>query len=121
VAVRDQEPSQRTDRLSLLRPYPAHPTTSLAGTAPHLLGDWHPTRNGDLSPTDVLPHSRTPVWWQCPEHHEWAAAPGNRLTGTGHGCPDCAAHARLPVHHQPAAASGENQGRHRPVRQVAAP
>ncbi len=73
------------------------PATCLAAAAPHLLGDWHPERNGALSPTDVLPHSGTPVWWQCPEYHEWAASPANRLTGTGHGCPDCAAAARPPV------------------------
>ncbi len=82
-------------------PYCAHkrptPTTCLAAAAPHLIPDWHPERNGALSPTDVLPYSGTPVWWQCSEHHEWAASPAARLTGTGHGCPDCAAAARPPV------------------------
>ena len=94
-------------------PYCAHtrptPTTSLAGVAPHLLGDWHPTRNSALSPTDVLHHTGTPVWSQCPDGHEWAASPANRLTGTGHGCPDCAARNR-----PPAAASPPDRPSNRP-------
>ncbi len=85
-------------------PYCAHkrptPTTCLAAAAPHLVRDWHPTRNGALSPTDVLPHSATPVWWKCPDGHEWAIAPMTRLAGTGTGCPDCAAHNRPPVRRQ---------------------
>jgi len=81
-------------------PYCAHklptPTTCLASVAPHLTTEWHPTRNGTLSPTDVLPRSDSPVWWQCPDGHEWATTPGTRLTGSG--CPDCAARNRPPVH-----------------------
>lgn len=87
-------------------PYCAHqlptPTTCLAAAAPQLLPDWHPTRNGALSPTDLLPRSAVPVWWQCPDGHEWAAAPTARLASPGHGCPACAARARPPVHRRPA-------------------
>jgi len=82
-------------------PYWAHqrptPTTCLAAAAPQLLPDWHRTRNGNLSPTDVLPRSAKVVWWQCPDGHEWAAAPTARLAGTGRGCPTCAARNRPPV------------------------
>ena len=89
-------------------PYCAHtrptPATCLAATAPQLIPEWHPTRNGDLSPTDVLPYSNVPVWWQCVEHHDWATTPAHRLVGTGHGCPDCATRNRPPVH-RPAADS----------------
>jgi len=85
-------------------PYCAHtrptPTTCLAAVAPQLIPEWHPTRNKDLSPTDVLPYSATAVWWRCPDHHEWATTPAARLAG-GTSCPDCAARNR-PVHHQPA-------------------
>ena len=80
-------------------PYCAHkrptPPTCLAAVAPHLAQEWHPTRNGTLSPTDVLPRSNTPVWWQCPEQHDWATAPADRLGGTE--CPDCAARSRPAV------------------------
>ncbi len=81
-------------------PYCAHkrptPATCLAAAAPQLLGEWHPDRNGALSPTDVLPRSNTPVWWRCPAGHEWATPPATRLAGRG--CPDCAARNRPPVH-----------------------
>jgi len=81
-------------------PYCAHkrptPATCLAAVAPQLLGDWHPDRNGALSPTEVLPGSNTPLWWRCRYGHEWAAAPVTRLAGRG--CPDCAARHRPPVH-----------------------
>jgi len=74
-------------------PYCTHklptPATSLAGAAPHLLRDWHPTRNTTVSPTDLLAQSATPVWWRCAEHHEWRSTPANRFAGRG--CPDCAA------------------------------
>ena len=90
-------------------PFCAHkrptPTTCLAAAAPDLIPEWHPTRNATLSPTDVLPHSGVPVWWQCPDHHEWVTAPANRLAGAGTGCPDCAARNRPPVRHQPAHSS----------------
>jgi len=81
-------------------PYCAHtrPTSStcLAAAAPHLITQWHPTRNDTLSPTDLLPHTATPVWWECHDHHEWSATPATRLAG--HGCPDCAARSRPHVH-----------------------
>jgi len=60
--------------------------------SPQLLRESHSTRNGFLSPTDVLPRSNTPVWWRCPDGHEWATAPITRLDGRG--CPDCAARTR---------------------------
>jgi len=88
-------------------PYCAHkrptPTTCLAAAAPQLLGEWHPGRNGVLSPTDVLPRSNTPVWWRCSDGHEWATSPMTRLAGRG--CPDCAARTRPPVHRRAAGAA----------------
>ena len=88
-------------------PYCAHklptPTTCLAAGAPQLLGEWHPDRNGPLSPTDVLPRSNTAVWWRCPDGHEWATTPMTRLAGRG--CPDCAARHRPPVQQRGAGAA----------------
>jgi len=49
---------------------------------------WHPKKNGDLTPKDVKPASRKKVWWQCPEGHEWQAVVYSRtLNNTG--CPYC--------------------------------
>ncbi|MFG3285286.1 zinc-ribbon domain-containing protein [Streptomyces sp. NPDC048111] len=43
--------------------------TSLAAQRPDLAGQWHPTLNGTLLPTDVTPHSGSVVWWLCPLGH----------------------------------------------------
>tara|TARA_B100001971_G_scaffold142545_1_gene131712 strand:- start:311 stop:745 length:435 start_codon:yes stop_codon:yes gene_type:complete len=63
---------------------------NLAFKNPDLAKEWHPTKNGDLKPTDVTPGSNQKVWWQClknPEH-EWKTIVKNRANGSG--CPYCA-------------------------------
>lgn len=55
---------------------------------PRLAREWHPTKNGDLSPKDVTSRSARKVWWQCEKGHAWEAQVGNRFMGTG--CPYCA-------------------------------
>lgn len=64
----------------------------LASINPRLAAEWHPTKNGTLSPSDVLPFSNKKAWWLCPAcHHEWMAVIGSRSTGCG--CPKCGAEA----------------------------
>lgn len=49
---------------------------SLAAQHPLVAAEWHPTLNGRRQPSDVLPGSRTKVWWQCradPAHAPWKA------------------------------------------------
>ena len=55
---------------------------------PHLVKEWHPTKNKDLKPEDFTPRSGKKVWWQCPkgEYHEWKATIHDRSKG---GCPFC--------------------------------
>lgn len=60
---------------------------SLAQTAPHLAKEWHPTRNGDTSPTDLTCNSPRKVWWLGLCGHEWEAIVSNRYRGTN--CPFC--------------------------------
>lgn len=55
---------------------------------PDVAEQWHPTRNGDLKPTDVKPASSRRVWWRCREGHEWFVRPSDRRRGER--CPDCA-------------------------------
>ena len=58
---------------------------------PDLAKEWHPTKNGDLTPVDVYRNSTKKYWWQCSVDltHEWQATPRNRgLKGTG--CRFCA-------------------------------
>ena len=58
---------------------------------PRLVAQWHPTKNGQLSPDEVSYGSQRRVWWKCPEgpDHEWRAVVGSR-TSFGYGCPFCA-------------------------------
>lgn len=51
--------------------------------------EWHPTLNGPLLPSDVMPKSGQRVWWKCRIGHEWQASVGSR-TLIGAGCPFCA-------------------------------
>lgn len=37
---------------------------------PYISKDWHPFKNGDLSPTDVLPNQPREIWWLCEIGHE---------------------------------------------------
>ena len=54
---------------------------------PDLAAQWHPTKNGDLAPTDVAGTSNKKVWWLCPKGHEWEANINSRSQGRG--CPYC--------------------------------
>ncbi len=55
---------------------------------PELAEEWHPYKNGDLTPDKVTPYSQKKVWWICEEDHEWEATVLNRNNGSG--CPYCA-------------------------------
>lgn len=61
----------------------------LAATNPSLAAEWHPTKNGKLTPKDVVAFARRTVWWQCSldDSHEWQAAVYARSAGQG--CGDC--------------------------------
>ena len=61
----------------------------LATLRPSLAAQWHPTRNGELTPRDVTAGSSRKVWWVCPRGHVWQAAVSSR-SGNGYGCPVCA-------------------------------
>ena len=67
------------------RPIPGE--TDLATRYPELARQWHPTKNGPLTPSDVLPGSHQLVWWLCPNGHEWRAQVKSRVSGAG--CPIC--------------------------------
>lgn len=54
---------------------------------PDLAKQWHPTKNGDLTPCDVTASSGKKVWWMCKREHEWEATINSRSSGCG--CPYC--------------------------------
>jgi hypothetical protein len=54
---------------------------------PELSKEWHPTKNGDLKPKGILPHSKKQIWWLCEKGHEWRAPLHGRTRGNN--CPTC--------------------------------
>jgi rubrerythrin len=89
------------------------PWQSLAGRAPHLVAELHPTRNVGLDPTKVALAANRRVWWRCRRcGHEWSALVSSRSSG-GSGCPRCA-------RRQGAAASSATKRRVTRERSVAA-
>ena len=61
---------------------------SLAERNPALALEWHPSKNGNLTPADITEKRFANVWWKCPKcGHEWEASPNNRSKGVG--CPCC--------------------------------
>ena len=62
--------------------------TDLGTVFPNLAREWHPTKNGALTPRDVLPGTSRRVWWQCEKGHSWQAAVSSRTLG-GSECPYC--------------------------------
>lgn len=60
----------------------------LASQAPEIAAEWHPSKNGNLFPTDVMMRSSQSVWWQCPKGHEWETKILNRTVQNG-GCNEC--------------------------------
>ena len=67
----------------------------LAAAYPDLAKQWHPTKNGTLTPRDVVAGTRRKVWWVCGKGHAWQAAVASRA-GSGAGCPVCAGKAVVP-------------------------
>jgi hypothetical protein len=62
---------------------------SLLVLEPELAAEWHPKKNGDLTPEYVTPGSIAKVWWRCSKfpEHEWQATVLNRSHGRK--CPTC--------------------------------
>lgn len=54
---------------------------------PKLATEWHPTKNGELTPEMITLKSGKKVWWQCRRGHEWQACIAHRANGSN--CPHC--------------------------------
>lgn len=61
----------------------------LGSRFPEIAAQWHPAKNGSLTPQVCSPSSNRKVWWVCPLGHEYQAAVGAR-TVSGSDCPYCA-------------------------------
>ena len=56
---------------------------------PELAKEWHPSKNGKLTPKDVTTGTDRKVWWKCTESHSWKAAISHRTGKKATGCPYC--------------------------------
>lgn len=54
------------------------PEYNLATVNPELASEWHPSKNLNLKPTEVLSNTYKKVWWLCPCGHEWEDQIGRR-------------------------------------------
>jgi very-short-patch-repair endonuclease len=60
---------------------------SIGYTHPQLSQQWHPTKNGELTPYHCTHGSNKKVWWKCENNHEWLSQINDRTRGKG--CPFC--------------------------------
>lgn len=57
--------------------------------APIISMEWHPTKNGEVKPENVMAGSSKKVWWLCQNNHEWEAGIYSRTKLKGNNCPQC--------------------------------
>ena len=55
---------------------------------PAVAAEWHPTKNGNLTPSQVVSGSHQTLWWRRSLGHEWRAEIVDRTRGSN-GCPYC--------------------------------
>ncbi|MBP1054553.1 zinc-ribbon domain-containing protein [Rhodococcus qingshengii] len=72
---------------TLIRPIPNE--TDLPTTHPEIASQWHPTFNGDRTPTGFTAKSNWKAWWRCAGGHEYQTEITKR-TNRKYGCPHCA-------------------------------
>lgn len=56
---------------------------------PDIAKEWHPTKNGNLTPKNVGVGSKKKVWWMCDKGHEWQAVIYSRAGKASNGCAVC--------------------------------
>ena len=62
----------------------------LATTHPEIAKQWHPTKNGNLTPKNIIYGTHKKIWWKCDKgkDHEWQAR-GDSRKHFNLGCPFC--------------------------------
>lgn len=60
---------------------------SFAARFPQFAVEWHPTKNGKLTPYMFSGNSNVKVWWKCKLGHEWRIQ--FNVRSRGNGCPYC--------------------------------
>ncbi|MFX1511896.1 MAG: zinc-ribbon domain-containing protein [Promethearchaeota archaeon] len=64
-------------------------TKTLTITHPDLAAEWHPTKNGSLTPEQVSFGSAKKIWWLCQCGHEWRARIFHRTSKAQTKCSQC--------------------------------
>ncbi len=59
----------------------------LETVCPQVASEWHPIKNGNITPKDIIAQTHKRYWWLCKNGHEWLAICKSRVRGTG--CPFC--------------------------------
>lgn len=70
-----------------MKKYPEY-ERSLAYQYPQVAKEWHPTKNGELTPEMVYASSSKKRWWECSNSHGYEMTVGNRTHGKQK-CPYC--------------------------------
>lgn len=55
---------------------------------PNIAKEWHPTKNGQVIPTEITAHSNKKAWWLCANGHSYESSIANRVNRND-GCPYC--------------------------------
>lgn len=55
---------------------------------PQLVANFHPSKNGDLTPEDLRKGTRQKIWWVCERGHEWECSVRAEWSRKG-ACPIC--------------------------------
>lgn len=64
--------------------------------APKIASQWHPVKNGNLTPNDISAGSTKKVWWLCPDcGDEWFGEIRIRVKRQSDCCPECAKKKRV--------------------------
>lgn len=81
---------RKTDACPIcLNRYVVSGQNDLATTHPEIAKQWHPTKNGELTPQHVHAGSHVRAHWVGPCGHEWDTTVAARMRNTAGGCPVC--------------------------------
>jgi hypothetical protein len=73
-------PVPNTSNMKQTMPKPSD-EYNLMLSRPDLVREWHPSKNGSLSPRDVRIDSSRDVYWLCDQGHWWLATVADRVSG----------------------------------------
>ena len=78
----------RTLRANSRRASAVKANGSLKDNCPEIAAEWHPTKNGEMTPEHISAGSSDRFWWKCKKcGREWQTSIANRKKGTS--CPVC--------------------------------